>query len=59
MRALALVGALALHSYRTRRGSLYKARALQYAVERSTAAARAWVMHLEEESHITQSVAQG
>jgi egghead protein (zeste-white 4 protein) len=45
--------------YRTRRGSLYKARALQYAVERSALPDRAWIMHLDEESHITRSVVLG
>jgi beta-1,4-mannosyltransferase len=45
--------------YRTPRGSLYKARALQFAVERSTLPDRAWLMHLDEESHITRSVVLG
>jgi egghead protein (zeste-white 4 protein) len=38
---------------------LYKARALQFAVERSTLPDRAWLMHLDEESHITPSVVLG
>jgi beta-1,4-mannosyltransferase len=45
--------------YRTPNGSLYKARALQYAVERSTLPDKAWIMHLDEESHITRSVVLG
>jgi beta-1,4-mannosyltransferase len=45
--------------YRTPHGSLYKARALQYAVERSSLPDRAWIMHLDEESHITRSVVVG
>jgi egghead protein (zeste-white 4 protein) len=47
------------NDYRTPRGSLYKARALQFAVERSTLPDRAWIMHLDEESHITRSVVLG
>jgi beta-1,4-mannosyltransferase len=45
--------------YRTPRGSLYKARALQFAVERSTLPDAAWIMHLDEESHITRSLVLG
>ena len=45
--------------YRTPNGSLYKARALQYAVEHSTLPDKAWIMHLDEESHVTRSVALG
>ena len=45
--------------YRTPRASLYKARALQFAVEHSTLPDTAWIMHLDEESHITRSVVLG
>jgi beta-1,4-mannosyltransferase len=45
--------------YRTLRGSLYKARALQFAVEDSALPDRAWIMHLDEESHITRSLVLG
>ena len=45
--------------YRTPRGSLYKARALQFAVERSALPDGAWIMHLDEESHITRSLVLG
>jgi beta-1,4-mannosyltransferase len=45
--------------YRTPRASLYKARALQFAVEYSTLSNTAWIMHLDEESHITRSVVLG
>jgi egghead protein (zeste-white 4 protein) len=46
-------------AYRTPRGALYKARALEYAVEQSQLPDDAWVMHLDEESHITASLVVG
>lgn len=46
-------------SYRTRAGSLFKARALQYAVERSPLPNRAWIVHLDEETHPTASGIKG
>jgi egghead protein (zeste-white 4 protein) len=45
--------------YATARGSLYKARALQFAVEHSAIPDTAWIMHLDEESHITRSLVLG
>jgi len=46
-------------SYRTGRGSLFKARALQYAVEFSPLSAKAWIVHLDEETHPTESGIRG
>lgn len=46
-------------SYQTTNGSRYKARALQYAVERSALPDDAWVFHLDEETHLTPSVVRG
>jgi egghead protein (zeste-white 4 protein) len=46
-------------AYRTRHDSRHKARALQYAVERSRLPGGAWVMHLDEETHLTPSVVRG
>ncbi len=46
-------------SYRTANGTLYKGRALQYAMERSEIADDAWIMHCDEESHIHESLVQG
>ena len=45
--------------YVTPRGSRYKARALQYALEASEVASDAWIVHLDEESHITLSCIRG
>ncbi len=46
--------------YFTRYGSRWKARALQYAVERSRGLPDdAWVFHCDEESHLTQAVVRG
>jgi egghead protein (zeste-white 4 protein) len=46
-------------TYQTPNRSLYKARALQYALEASDLPDDAWMMHLDEESHITGSVVKG
>jgi egghead protein (zeste-white 4 protein) len=45
--------------YRTGRGTLWKARALQYALERSPLRDDSWIMHLDEESHPTASLVVG
>jgi egghead protein (zeste-white 4 protein) len=45
--------------YRTPHRSLYKARALQYALERSSLPDGAWILHLDEESHITPRLVAG
>jgi beta-1,4-mannosyltransferase len=45
--------------YQTANGSLYKARALQYALEHSSVPDDAWIMHLDEESYITESLIHG
>ena len=45
-------------SYATSNGSLYKARALQYALDYSDLPEDAWIMHLDEESHISQTVVE-
>ncbi|HWG55986.1 MAG TPA: glycosyltransferase family 2 protein [Gaiellaceae bacterium] len=45
--------------YRTRRASRFKARALQYALEQSTLPDNGWIVHLDEESHITPSLVVG
>lgn len=46
--------------YFTQRGSRWKARALQYAVEQSHGLPDdAWVFHCDEESHLTRSVVRG
>lgn len=45
--------------YETPNGALYKARALQYAQEASDLPDDAWVMFLDEESHITPSLVAG
>lgn len=45
--------------YRTARGALFKARALQYALEESRLPDDAWIVHLDEESHITPSLVVG
>jgi beta-1,4-mannosyltransferase len=46
-------------TYATRAGSLFKARALQYAVENSTVPNTAWIVHLDEETHLTSSGIKG
>jgi egghead protein (zeste-white 4 protein) len=46
-------------SYRTPRGSLFKARALQYALENSSAPDDAWIVHLDEETQPTASGIDG
>ncbi|MGE0726987.1 MAG: glycosyltransferase family 2 protein [Acidimicrobiia bacterium] len=45
--------------YRTLTDARYKARALQYALERSSLPPTGWIMHLDEESHITPGVVGG
>lgn len=47
------------HEYRTRGDSLYKARALQYAVEHSPLPNDAWIVHLDEETQPTPSGIKG
>lgn len=46
-------------TYETSNGSLYKARALHYALEASDVPDGAWLMHLDEESHISRSLVVG
>jgi len=46
-------------AYRTANGSLYKARALQYALEHSYLPDDAWIVHLDEETHLTTSGIKG
>ncbi len=45
--------------YQTENESLYKARALQYAVEHSPLPDNAWIVHLDEETQITSSGIKG
>jgi egghead protein (zeste-white 4 protein) len=45
--------------YQTPNGTLYKARALQYALENSTLAPDAWIVHLDEETQPTSSGIKG
>jgi len=45
--------------YRTENNSLYKARALHYAVDHSPLANKAWIVHLDEETQLTQSGVKG
>ncbi|MHB8449916.1 MAG: glycosyltransferase family 2 protein [Mycobacteriales bacterium] len=45
--------------YATPHGALYKARALQYALERSGLPDSAWILHLDEESQVTPSLVVG
>lgn len=45
--------------YRTKNGSLFKARALQYALEYSELPADAWIVHLDEETQPTSSGIKG
>lgn len=46
-------------SYKTPNGSLYKARALQFALENSTLEPEAWIVHLDEETQPTSSGIKG
>lgn len=46
-------------SYSTPQGSLFKARALHYALEASPLADDAWLVHLDEETHPTASGLRG
>ena len=46
-------------SYTTGNGATHKARALQYALEHSPIPDDAWILHLDEESHITPEVVEG
>jgi len=46
-------------TYVTRSGALFKARALQYALERSDLPDDAWILHLDEESRIDASTVIG
>jgi beta-1,4-mannosyltransferase len=45
--------------YETPRGSLYKARALEYALGVSDLPGDAWIMHLDEESRLSTSLVRG
>jgi beta-1,4-mannosyltransferase len=45
--------------YRTPRGTLFKARALQYALRASSLQDSDWIMHLDEESQVTGSAIDG
>ena len=45
--------------YQTPKKSLYKARALQYAVENSTLPNDSWIVHLDEETQMTRSGIKG
>ncbi len=45
--------------YHTANGTLYKGRALQYALENSDIPDDAWIMHCDEESHAHESLIQG
>lgn len=45
--------------FRTARGSRFKARALEYAVEQSRLPEDAWILHLDEESYLTPSLITG
>ena len=46
-------------SYATSNGATHKARALHYALEHSPLADEGWILHLDEESHITPEVVEG
>lgn len=46
-------------NYETPRRSKFKARALQFALEASNLPEKAWIMHLDEESHITPTLVAG
>ena len=45
--------------YSTPMGATHKARALQYAIDTSPVDDRTWIVHLDEESHITESMIAG
>ena len=45
--------------YETPNGTLFKGRALQYAMEQSQIPEDAWIMHCDEESHIHESLVFG
>jgi egghead protein (zeste-white 4 protein) len=45
--------------YATPGGARFKARALHYALEVSSLAPEAWILHLDEETHVTPSVLRG
>lgn len=45
--------------YRPEQGSMFKARALHYACERSPLPGNTWIVHLDEESHPTASCVKG
>lgn len=45
--------------YKTAHGAKYKARALHYATEQRPAAKNTWVLHLDEESVITEQLVHG
>ena len=45
--------------YQTPNGTLFKGRALQYAMEQSQIPDDAWIMHCDEESHIHESLVYG
>lgn len=45
--------------YATAQGATHKARALQYALEHSSLPDDGWILHLDEESHITPEVIEG
>jgi egghead protein (zeste-white 4 protein) len=45
--------------YKTPHGTLFKGRALQYAMEESDIPDDAWIMHCDEESHIDESLIYG
>lgn len=46
-------------SYRTKNGSLFKARALQYAIEHHLHGENAWIVHLDEETLLTKNSLYG
>ncbi len=46
-------------TYQTANRTMYKARALQYAVEHSTLPDKAWIVHLDEETQLTTSGIKG
>jgi len=46
-------------NYQTGRGTLFKARALHYAVGHTQHADDTWIFHCDEESHVTPSVVRG
>lgn len=46
-------------SYQTSNGATHKARALHYALEHSSIRDNQWILHLDEESHITEKLVVG